>query len=245
MKNKWLVIFLALTVCLYSAVMPGYFAAAESHKKVIVGDLYRFDTDGGYDYTVAEKHEETVAGDNTYGSLTLNGSIVTDGVKDGIPSYGVDGGTIILSNNVIKDCSTKEHGGAFSVEEADVKWIMVNNLIQGNVSRNGGGYCGVAMIYNKTHFFAMNNTIVDNYNFDEGGTPPDGRDEWAIIHTRGGGLGQEFTMINNLIVGNISWCSTDNLPYGQYFNLSVNCAADRWHCYRQCPEQYGGWWHRE
>ena len=94
MKNKWLVIFLTLTVCLYSAMIPGIFATAEPHTKVVVGGLYRFDADKGYDYTAAEKHEETVAGDNTYGSLALSGSIVTEGVKDGIPSYGVDGGTV-------------------------------------------------------------------------------------------------------------------------------------------------------
>ena len=138
----------------------------------------------------------------------------------------VDGGTIVFSNTVIKDCSTKEHGGAFSVEEADVKWIMVNCLIEGNVSRNGGGYCGVAMIYNKTKFYAINNTIVNNYNFDEGGTPPDGRDEWSIMHSRDGGQGQEYVMINNLIVGNYSWCNTDNLPYPQYYNVAVNCASN-------------------
>lgn len=138
----------------------------------------------------------------------------------------VDGGTIVFSNTIIKDCSTKEHGGAFSVEEASVKWIMVNCLIEGNVSRNGGGYCGVAMIYNKSQFIAVNNTIVNNWNFDEGDTPPDGRNEWSILHSRGGDVGQEYTMLNNLIVGNISWCSTDNLPYPQYYNVAVNCASN-------------------
>lgn len=135
-------------------------------------------------------------------------------------------GTIVIANTIIKDCSTLEHGGAFSVEESNTTWTMVNCLIEGNVSRKGGGYCGVAMIYNHTKFYAINNTIVDNINWDEGGTPPDARAEWSIIHTRGGTTDQVFTMINNLIVGNYSWCSSDGIAYPQYYNLAVNCASD-------------------
>lgn len=122
--------------------------------------------------------------------------------------YTLDGsetfsGTYIFYDNVIANNLT--HGHAAAIEFSDgrdsdgayirTQGIMVGNLLANNVSDTPDGYAGSVMIQNKTDVLAVNNTIVNTFNWRE-----NNGNIWNSFYTRGYG-GMAF--INNILVA--SW----------------------------------------
>ena len=62
----------------------------------VSGKVYSFDDENKYEYSSAESSQEAVFGSNTYGFFSISGEIASNGDKDGIPAYGINGGDVSL-----------------------------------------------------------------------------------------------------------------------------------------------------
>ena len=71
--------------------------AAENEKTIVVdGTKYIFGEKSKYDLASPDETSKTSEGD-TYGVFEISGAISSETTKDGVPSYGVDGGTLTFT----------------------------------------------------------------------------------------------------------------------------------------------------
>lgn len=75
----------------------GEFFSGELEGNITVsGKVFSFDGKSKYEYSASEVYDEAVFGQNTYGYFSLSGEIVSEGEKNGVPAYGIDGGDVSL-----------------------------------------------------------------------------------------------------------------------------------------------------
>ncbi len=72
----------------------GAYAAGNSVQ--VNGKVFTFDEDAHYEYSTSESYEVVNPGTNTYGSLSVLGTLSADGAKNGFPSYLVSDGSAQL-----------------------------------------------------------------------------------------------------------------------------------------------------
>ena len=71
--------------------------AAENVKTIVMdGTKYIFGDKSKYDLASPDETSKTSEGD-TYGVFEISGAISSETTKDGVPSYGVDGGTLTFT----------------------------------------------------------------------------------------------------------------------------------------------------
>ena len=128
---------------------------------------------------------------------TKRGTILT---MDGFETFS---GHYVFYDNVI--ANNLAHGHAAAIEFSDGRdsdgayirsqGVMVGNILANNVSDTADGYAGSVMIQSKVDVLAVNNTIVNTFNWRE-----NNGNIWNSFYTRGYS-GMAF--INNILVA--SW----------------------------------------
>lgn len=77
-------------------MFPAKYAYAASNSIDVTGKQYEFGEKDHYEYSTAEFSSETNSG-NTYGKFSISGDATSDGTKEGVPSYVVGSGNVVLS----------------------------------------------------------------------------------------------------------------------------------------------------
>ena len=125
--------------------------------------------------------------------------------------YTLDGseafsGTYVFYANVI--ANNLVHGHAAAIEFSDGRdsdgayvrnqGIMVGNILANNISDTPDGYAGSVMVQSKTDLLAVNNTIVNTFNWRE-----NNGSVWQSFYCRGYGA---LAFANNILVANWENC---------------------------------------
>ncbi|XME02166.1 hypothetical protein QYZ88_016045 [Lachnospiraceae bacterium C1.1] len=113
MKKKLLVIAASLIVSLaFSNQVRTVFAADLTKKQSVIGVSYSFDEKSKYDFSAYESSGAT-SKENTYGLFEISGDISNTSTKDGLPSFGVNGGNIQLfytyNDSMLNASGEQEH----------------------------------------------------------------------------------------------------------------------------------------
>ena len=158
--------------------------------------------------------------------------------------YTLDGwesfsGTYILVDNVI--ANNLAHGHAAAVEFLDgrdtdgtyirTQGVMVGNLLANNVSDAHDGYAGSVMVQNKTDLLAVNNTVVNTFNWRE-----DNEAIWQSFYFRGPAAG---CLVNNIIVACWENCIKWTGGYRRYEKNAITFAGYKTAQYNIFEGEYG------
>ncbi len=95
MRKKFFVILSSLIIILASIRLDclSIYAAESVEKQSVSGLTYVFGEKAKYDFSAPDSSEATTK-DNTYGVFEISGEISNTTTKDGLPSYGVNGGNL-------------------------------------------------------------------------------------------------------------------------------------------------------
>ena len=94
-----------ISMAIFALVFTGFlgtagineaFAATNAKAVTVPGTRYVFGEKAKYDLNAPEETYETGKGD-TYGTFEVAGAITSESVKNGVPSYGIDGGTLTFT----------------------------------------------------------------------------------------------------------------------------------------------------
>lgn len=126
-------IFFAFVLAAFISIFIPVWALADSNSVGIAGDVYEFGEKDKYEFDTTKGATGTNA-ENTYGTFSISGDLIPDASVEGVPSFLVNNGQIILTYSYLDKFWNKEDEEWHLVED---KSKEVNGIKMSSNIKNG------------------------------------------------------------------------------------------------------------